>query len=57
MGNIEIRCSQCNATSIYTTRKERVCRKCGYRENLLINNEKKEGNDEVNTQTSGNQQD
>jgi len=32
----ELRCAKCNSKGIYTTKKGRVCRRCGHREKIIF---------------------
>ena len=48
----EYKCSRCKSGGIYTTKKERVCRKCGYREKLIIETEQSVDNGKKEEVTS-----
>jgi len=42
-------CQQCKSKQVYVTLKQKICRKCGYREEL-----KKEVANEIGSQATGN---
>lgn len=49
---IKPKCLQCKSKQIYTTKKERVCRKCGFRETLVMEKKENEKENTENTETA-----
>jgi len=41
---IILRCENCKSRQVYTTKKERICRKCGHRESLNQEDNKENAN-------------